>query len=86
MTQPCDNDVSDFPRDTQDRDSSAVTPDQLKVVVVDDAELMRRLVHRALTSFGFTQIFVAENGAEGVALAWRCDAPRHEGRRETTHR
>lgn len=71
MTQPCDNDVSDLPPDSWEDDGASVTPDQLKVVIVDDDELMRRLVGRALTSFGFTQVHVAENGAAGLAAAER---------------
>lgn len=71
MTQPCDNDVSDLPPDSWEDDGASVTPDQLKVVIVDDDELMRHLVGRALTAFGFTQVHVAENGAAGLAAAER---------------
>ena len=74
MNQPFDDDVSDLPIDSWDDDSAPVTPDQLKVLVVDDDEMMRRLVHRALTALGFTQIVVAEDGAAGLAAAER-EAP-----------
>jgi DNA-binding response OmpR family regulator len=67
MTQPSYDDVPDLRPDSWDDDGASVTPDQLKVVIVDDDELMRRLLGRALTSFGFTQIHVAENGAAGLA-------------------
>ena len=73
MTQPHD-DLSDLPLDSWDDDSASVTPDQLKVLIVDDDEMMRRLVQRALTGFGFTQIHVAEDAAAGVAAAER-EAP-----------
>src|SRR4051812_11189376 len=71
MNQPCE-DLSNLPLEPWDEEEAnieAVTPDQLKVLVVDDDELMRRLLRRALTGLGFTQIHVAENGAEGLALA-----------------
>jgi CheY-like chemotaxis protein len=71
MTQPCDTHDPQLLPDSWDDDAASVTPDQLKVVIVDDDELMRRLVGRALTSFGFTQIHAAANGAEGVAAAER---------------
>ena len=71
MTQPCDDDLSDLPLDTWSDDSASVTPDQIKVLIVEDDALMHRLVRRALTGFGFTQIYFAENGAEGLAAAER---------------
>lgn len=64
------SDASDLSPASWD-DGASVTPDQLKVLIVDDDEMMRRLVRRALTSFGFTRIQEAENGAEGVAAASR---------------
>ena len=74
MKQPSDDDFADLPLDSWDDDGASVTPDALKVLIVDDDELMRRLVRRALVGFGFTQISVAENGAEGLAAAER-EAP-----------
>lgn len=50
---------------------ASVPPEQLKVLIVDDDEMMRRLVGRALTGFGFTQLLVAEDGSQGLALAAR---------------
>ena len=70
MTQPCDDDASDLSPAAWG-DSASVAPDQLKALVVDDDEMMRRLVRRALTGFGFTQIHSAENGAEGLAAVER---------------
>lgn len=74
MTQPQADDVSDLPPASWNDGSAQVTPDQLKVLVVDDDEMMRRLVARALTAFGFTRIHVAEDGAAGLAAAER-EAP-----------
>lgn len=67
MTQPSDDDFAPEPW----TDGTSVTPDQLTVLIVDDDEMMRRLVGRALTHFGFVKIHAAENGAEGVAAAER---------------
>ncbi len=74
MTQPCDEDLPDLPVHSWDEDSASVTPDQLKVLVVDDDEMMHRLVRSALAEFGFTRIEIAENGAAGLAAVER-DAP-----------
>lgn len=74
MTQPCEDDLSDLPPASWDEGGASVTPDQLKVLIVDDDEMMRRLVGRALSSFGFTQVHAAENGADGLAAAER-DVP-----------
>jgi DNA-binding response OmpR family regulator len=74
MNQFCNNDVSDLPLDPWEDDSASVTPDQIKVLIVDDDEMMRRLLGRALTSFGFTQIHFAEDGAAGLVVAER-EAP-----------
>jgi len=71
MTEPYDNDISDLASESWDDGSASVSPGDLKVLVVDDDEMMRRLVGRALASFGFGQIHVAENGAEGLAAAER---------------
>ena len=49
----------------------SVSPAQLKVVVVDDTRMMQLLIGRALESFGFTQVFVANDGVEGLATATR---------------
>ena len=71
MTQQIDDEIPDLPLDSWDDDSTPVTPDQLKVLIVDDDEMMRRLVSRALTGLGFTQISTAEDGAAGLAAAER---------------
>src|SRR3954447_14212863 len=73
MNKPCE-DLSNLPPEIWDEDEAnieSVTPGQLKVVVVDDDELMRRLLRRALTGLGFTQIHIAEHGKAGLALAER---------------
>ena len=74
MTQPCNEDLSDLPVDSWEEDSASVTPDQIKVLVVDDSSMIRRLLARALTDLGFTQIVLAEDGAAGLAAAER-EAP-----------
>ncbi|MGZ8312092.1 MAG: response regulator [Allosphingosinicella sp.] len=74
MTKPCDDNLPDLPPDDWDDDGAAVPPDQIKVLVVEDDDLMHRLVRRALTGFGFTQLRFAVNGAEGLAAAER-EAP-----------
>jgi DNA-binding response OmpR family regulator len=71
MSQLSEDDFSDLPAESWDDDSASVTPDQIRVLVVDDDQLMRRLLQRALTSLGFTQIDYAENGAEGLAAVDR---------------
>ncbi len=71
MTQPCNEDLSDIPVDTWEDDSASVTPDQIKVLIVDDSAMMRRLLVRALTDLGFTKIHVAEDGAAGLVVAER---------------
>ena len=72
MTQPYDENASDPPLDSWDDDDSATVPaNQLKVLIVEDDELMHRLLRRALTDFGLTRIEIAENGAEGLAAAER---------------
>ena len=71
MTQPCEDDPEDLSVHAFDKDSASVTPDQLKVLIVDDDEMMHRLVRGALTSFGFTHIRVAEDGAAGLAAVER---------------
>ncbi|MDP8914382.1 MAG: response regulator [Pseudomonadota bacterium] len=74
MTQPRNDDVSDIPLDSFEDDSAPVTPDQIKVLIVDDSAMMRRLLARALTDLGFTKILVSEDGAAGLAAAER-EAP-----------
>lgn len=74
MTQPCNDDVSDIPMHSFEDDSASVTPDQVKVLIVDDSAMMRRLLGRALTDLGFTKILIAENGSAGLVAAER-DAP-----------
>jgi CheY-like chemotaxis protein len=46
-----------------------VTPDALKVLVVEDDEMMHRLIGRALAGLGFGQVLTAEDGASGLATA-----------------
>lgn len=55
-------------------DGASVPPDQLKVLIVDDDEMMHRLVRNALIGFGFTRIESVENGVAGIAAVER-DAP-----------
>ena len=74
MTQPCNDDISDLPVDSWEDESAAVTPDQIKVLIVDDSSMMRRLLARALTDLGFTKIILAEDGAAGLVAAER-EAP-----------
>jgi two-component system chemotaxis response regulator CheY len=74
MTKPCNDDFSDTPVDCWNDDSASVTPDRIKVLIVDDSAMMRRLLGRALADLGFTQIHVAEDGAAGLVLAER-EAP-----------
>jgi two-component system, chemotaxis family, chemotaxis protein CheY len=42
----------------------------LRVVIVDDEEVMRTLMRRTLERMGFSQIYTAEDGSEGLELAW----------------
>lgn len=70
MTQPSQDDAPELMVHSWD-DMPSVKPDQLKVLIVDDDELMHRLVHRALTGLGFTHIRVARDGAEGLAAVER---------------
>jgi two-component system, chemotaxis family, chemotaxis protein CheY len=46
-----------------------VTPDALKVLVVEDDEMMHRLVGRALAGLGFSQVLAAADGAAGLGTA-----------------
>jgi hypothetical protein len=39
MTQPCNEDLSDLPVESWEEDSASVTPDQIKVLVVDDSSM-----------------------------------------------
>src|SRR6478672_9096667 len=48
MSQLSEDDFSDLPIESWDDDSASVTPDQIRVLVVDDDPLMRRLLQRAL--------------------------------------
>ena len=67
MTQTVHDDSAELQVQAWDGDSASVTPDQLKVLIVDDDEMMHRLVRGALTSFGFTQIRAASDGTAGLA-------------------
>jgi DNA-binding response OmpR family regulator len=71
MTLSCDDEGLELPSRSWDDGSASVTPDQLKAVIVDDDEMMLRLVRNALTGLGFRHIHAAENGAEGLAAALR---------------
>ena len=66
QTQPREDDVPEFPVHSWD-DGDSVSPDQLNVLIVDDDDMMHRLIRSALTALGFTQIRSAENGAAGLA-------------------
>ena len=46
-----------------------VAASALKVVVVDDEEVMRTLMQRTLERMGISQIYAAEDGSEGLDLA-----------------
>jgi two-component system, chemotaxis family, chemotaxis protein CheY len=48
-----------------------VSPEQLKVLVVEDDEMMHRLIGRALAGLGFQQVLAAHDGAAGLAAAAR---------------
>ena len=74
MTQPRDEDLPDIPGDFWTDERASVTPDQIKVLIVDDSEMMRRLLGRALSRLGFTTILVAEDGAAGLIVA-ECQIP-----------
>ena len=50
---------------------ASISPEQLKVLIVDDDPMMQRLVGRALAGFGFTQLLVANDGSQGLATAAR---------------
>ncbi len=41
----------------------------LRVMIVDDDEEMRKLMRRTLERMGFTQIYTAKDGSEGLDLA-----------------
>jgi len=41
----------------------------LRVMIVDDDEGMRKLMRRTLERMGFTEIYTAKDGAEGLELA-----------------
>ena len=41
----------------------------LRVMIVDDDEGMRKLLRRMLERMGFTQIYTAKDGSEGLQLA-----------------
>ena len=46
-----------------------VAASALSVVIVDNEEMMRTLMRRTLERMGFTQIFTAKDGSEGLELA-----------------
>ena len=70
MTEPSQDDAPELMVQSWDEIPS-VKPDLLKVLIVDDDEMMHRLVHRALTGLGFTQIGIAHDGAQGLAAVER---------------
>ncbi len=47
----------------------AVAASAIKVMIVDDDEMMRKLTRRTLEKMGFAQIYAAKDGAEALALA-----------------
>ena len=46
-----------------------VAASALRVMIVDDDEAMRKLMRRTLERMGFSQIYTAKDGAEGLELA-----------------
>jgi CheY-like chemotaxis protein len=66
-----DDSFSELPDAEWTETAKSVTPEQLKVVIVDDDKLMQRLVGRALASFGFKQVVIADDGAAGLEAARR---------------
>ena len=46
-----------------------VAASALRVVIVDDNEVMRSLIRRTLERMGFYQIYIGKDGAEGLELA-----------------
>ena len=46
-----------------------IAPSDLRVMIVDDDEVMRKLMRRTLERMGFAQIYAAKDGAEGLELA-----------------
>lgn len=48
---------------------SMVAASALRVMIVDDDETMRKLMRRTLERMGFSQIYSAKNGSEGLELA-----------------
>ena len=65
------NGFSDLPEAQGADVSQSVSPEHLKVIVVEDGKMMQRLIGRALASLGFTQVLVANDGVEGLATATR---------------
>ena len=63
------DDFSDFSETEWADVSRSVSPEQLKVLIVDDDPLMQRLVGRALAGLGFTQVLIADDGRQGLATA-----------------
>lgn len=58
------------PSDGAKRNAGApVPPSAIRVMIVDDEEMMRALVRRSLEKMGFTQIYAARDGAEALPLA-----------------
>lgn len=41
----------------------------MRVIIVDDDEVMRKLMRRTLERMGFSQIYTAKDGTEGLELA-----------------
>ena len=46
-----------------------VAASALRVMIVDDDEAMRKLMRRTLERMGFSQIYTAKDGTEGLELA-----------------
>jgi two-component system chemotaxis response regulator CheY len=51
------------------KNTPMVAASTIRVMVVDDDEVMRKLMRRMLERMGFTQIYTAKDGAEGLELA-----------------
>jgi DNA-binding response OmpR family regulator len=71
MTELFADSVPDFAPECWADEAGLVTPAKLKVLVVEDDEMMHRLIGRALTGLGFTQIHTALDGVAGLAAAER---------------
>ncbi len=46
---------------------------RISILIIDDDAIMRRILTDALTRLGFTRIFQAKNGQEGIDILWQED-------------